>query len=180
MSRIAWGVWMCGTISWFIIWVGVSVIASVIGAAARHTDIGNAALCSFVGASVVYGCWTLVVTATLLYLDGRIDSNFVMYPVTYIIALGCLAWFQQPLGSYIVHASTALKTFQESAIGTFICIAFALYVTAIVYCVVDAIAYIRNRRANQSLELEEGDESTTTVWIVVEQPDETLFIARGL
>lgn len=157
--------WMRGFLAGYVVWTSISVIASIIGSAARNGNIGAASICSFVGASVMYCAWI----ATIVSLRRPRTRN--EEHALYIGGLLALTWFQQPLGTCILYSATApIESFQDGALGFFLLLVAVVYIIFVLYLVV----YIA---APQTLEQYHAP-PPQTVWILVEQPDDTLYIGR--
>ena len=154
-----------GFVAGYILWTCISVISSVIGCAVRKCDIGAASLCSLVGSTVMYCVW-IAVSVSLRRRTTRTDEHDL-----YIGGLLILTWFQQPLGTCILYISTApIESFQDGALGFLILLVTFVYVV-FVSCIVVYIV------APQTLERYHAP-IPQPLWILVEQPDDTLFIAR--
>jgi len=157
-----------GFVAGYILWTCISVISSVIGCAARKGDLGAASLCSLVGSTVMYCVW-IAVSVSLRRRTTRIDEHDL-----YIGGLLILTWFQQPLGTCILYISTApIESFQDGALGFLILLVTVVYIIFIIYLTVYIAApeTIEQRHVSSHIQ-------TQTVWILVEQPDDTLFIGR--
>jgi hypothetical protein len=93
---------------------------------------------------------------------------------SYIGGILALTWFQQPLGTCILYMSTApIESFQDGALGFLLLLTAVVYIIFIIYLTVYIAApeTIEQRHVSSHIQ-------TQTVWILVEQPDDTLFIGR--
>jgi hypothetical protein len=158
-------IWVRGTLAGFGLWTSISIVASAIDVAAKRGGIGVASICSLVGASVMYCAWFAAITSL------RRPTTRYKEHALYIGGLLVLTWFQQPIGVCILYVSTTpIESLIDAALVFLVIIAFATYLLAVAYIV----AYIV---APRMLE-QRPTHAPKTVWILVEQPDETLFIAR--